>query len=129
MIIYGDNKPKPAGTWDYSLNVTDCMNVELNGSEYSVKIFQWAPKKSKPGETRAGSVAFRCRGYLGDPTAVDTAEIFVRALNDGYPTEKVFKGKKSGSFLRSNDLPRYLPAQYVEWKMASENSTMAQPSA
>lgn len=128
MSDYGNGNQKPARTWDYSLSVADYMDIEAPASQYSVKIFQWVSKKGRAGETSAGSAAFRCRGNIGDGTAVDAAEIFIRALNDGYPSEKVFKEKKSGSFLRSNDLPRYLPIQYVKWEMAAEGCAATQPA-
>ena len=120
---YGDGLPKADSVWDFAPSVKNYGTIEppaSSGDQYSVKIFQWIRRKNVDQGTKAGRAAFRCRGYLGDSIPIDAAEIFVRALNDGYPIEKVFRGQKTGTFCKGSDLPRYLPIQYREWKLVPE---------
>ena len=120
---YGDGLPKADGVWDFTPSVKNYGTIEPpanSGDQYSVKIFQWIHRKNADQGTKAGKAVFRCRGYLGNSIPVDAAEIFVRALNDGYPVEKVFRGQKTGTFYRSSELPRYLPVQYREWELVPE---------
>ena len=68
-MIYGDGKPKPAGTWDYYAGAApggghwsaDCQT-------FSAGCFQWVPKKN--GGTKRGRVQHRVRGPIGNPSEV-----------------------------------------------------------
>ncbi len=76
---YGDNQPKPSGTWDYQ---GECLDSTTNYSNVSASIFMWIEKSAGKG-TKKSKSEFRISGNDSNKVRA-MAEASVAVLNQKF---------------------------------------------